>query len=287
MRRALPALLVLALLGACGDPEVVADPVDSTRIVSLSGDITEILFELGVGDHVVGVDVTTVEPEAATRLPIVGVGRFLTAEGVLGVDPTLVIGDTQTAPLAVLDQIRSAGVDIEILEVPGSFADLYRKIRDLGELVGRLAEAEALAERIEAEVDEVTTGAVTTAPRVAYIYTRGPDVSLLFGEGMTTHPLIEAAGAIDAGADAGIVGTVAVTAEALIDTAPDVIIVPAEGVEMLGGIEAFLELPGVGQTRAGERRAILAYPEGDFLTFGPRIADSLRLLIEDLAGLSG
>jgi len=54
---------------------------------------------------------------------------------------------------------------------------------------------------------------------------------------------------------------------------------------VIGGIEAFLELPGVAQTPAGENRAILAYPEGDFLTFGPRIADSLRLLIEDLAVL--
>jgi len=285
MKRALPALLVLALLGACGEPEVAA-PVDSTRIVSLSGDITEILFELGVGDHIVGVDVTTVQPEAATRVPIIGVGRFLTAEGVLGVDPTLVIGDTQTAPLAVLDQIREAGVAVEILDVPDSFPALYRKIGDLGELVGLPEEAAALVGRIEAEVDEVSTGAVASGPRVAYIYTRGPDVNLLFGEGMTTNPLIEAAGAVDAGADVGIVGTVPVTAEALVEAAPDVIIVPAEGVEMIGGIESFLELPGVAQTPAGERGAILAYPEGDFLTFGPRIADSLRLLIRDLAGLA-
>jgi iron complex transport system substrate-binding protein len=285
MRRAFPALLVLAFLGSCGEPEVLAAPVDSSRIVSLSGDITEILFELGVGDNIVGVDVTTVQPEAATRLPIIGVGRFLTAEGVLGVGPTLVIGDTQTAPLAVLDQIRAAGVAVEILEVPESFAALYRKVGDLGELVGLPEKAEALAQRIEADVGEVSTGALTSAPRVAYIYTRGPDVNLLFGAEMTTNPLIEAAGAIDAGADAGIVGTVAVTAEALIEVAPDVIIVPAEGVEMIGGVEAFLALPGVGQTPAGERGAILAYPEGDFLTFGPRIADSLRLLIEDLAGL--
>jgi iron complex transport system substrate-binding protein len=177
-------------------------------------------------------------------------------------------------------------VAVEILEVPGSFPALYRKIGELGELLGLPEEAKTLAERVESEVDEVSTGAVTTAPRVAYVYTRGPDVSLLFGEEMTTNPLIEAAGAIDAGADAGVVGTVAVTAEALIEAAPDVIIVPAEGVEMIGGVEAFLELPGVGQTPAGERGAILAYPEGDFLTFGPRIADSLRLLIEDLAGLT-
>jgi len=286
MKRVFAALVaVSALLAACADTDAVAEPVDPTRIVSLSGDITEILFELGVGDQVVGVDVTTVAPEPATDLPIVGVGRFLTAEGVLGADPTLVIGDTQTAPASALDQIRAAGVTVEILEVPESFDELYEKINTIGDLLGLPEAASTLAARVEAEVDEVATGAVTSVPRVAYIYTRGPDVTLLFGDGMTTKPLIEAAGGLDSGAEIGIVGTAPVTAEALIEAAPDVIIVPAEGVEMIGGIEAFLELPGIRQTPAGEQGSILAYPEGDFLTFGPRIADSLRLLIEDLATL--
>ncbi|MEX1124157.1 MAG: ABC transporter substrate-binding protein [Acidimicrobiia bacterium] len=286
MKRAVVALVAISvLLAACGEPTVEMEPVDSTRIVSLSGDITEILFELGVGDRVVGVDVTTVAPEAATQLPIIGVGRFLTAEGVLGTDPTLVIGDTQTAPAAALDQIRAAGVRVEILDVPKSFDELYDKIRSIGDLLGLHDEAVALAGRIEVEVEEVSAAALTTAPRVAYIYSRGPDVNLLFGDGMTTKPLIEAAGAVDAGTEIGIIGTAPVTAEALVQAAPDVIIVPAEGVEVIGGIEAFLELPGVSQTPAGERGAILAYPEGDFLTFGPRIADSLRLLIEDLDAL--
>ncbi|MDP9495706.1 MAG: ABC transporter substrate-binding protein [Actinomycetota bacterium] len=285
MRRALVALVATsAFLAACG-AEMVAGPVDSTRIVSLSGDITEILFELGVGERVVGVDVTTVGPEAATTIPIVGVGRFLTAEGVLGVDPTLVIGDTQTAPTSALDQIRAAGVTVEILEVADSFDGLYAKIKVIGDLLGLPEAASTLAARVEAEVDEVGSVTLTSAPRVAYVYTRGPNVNLLFGDGMTTRPLIEAAGGIDTGAEIGIVGTAPVTAEALIEAAPDVIIVPAEGVEMIGGVEAFLELPGISQTPAGEQGAILAYPEGDFLTFGPRIARSLRLLIEDLAAL--
>jgi iron complex transport system substrate-binding protein len=122
-----------------------------------------------------------------------------------------------------------------------------------------------------------------TELRVAYVYTRGPDVMLLFGEGMTTQPLIEAAGAIDAGVDSGIVGTVPVSAEALVAAAPDVIIVPEEGLGILGGEDVLLEMPGVAETPAGRNRAILAYPEGDFLTFGPRIADSLERLIADLS----
>jgi iron complex transport system substrate-binding protein len=281
-------LLMLAfvpalLLGGCSGAEAEPEPVDSSRIVSLSGDITETLFEVGAGDRVVGVEVTTVAPEPATSIPIVGVGRFITAEGVLGVDPTLVIGDTQSSPATALDQIRAAGPAVEILDVPGSFEDLYDKFTVIGALVGEPDEAGALVERVEGEVEQAMALAEVGDIRIAYVYTRGPDVNLLFGDGMTTRPLIEAAGAVDAGADIGIIGTTAVTAEALVEAAPDVIIVPAEGVELLGGVDAFLELPGVSQTPAGRSGAILAYPEGDFLTFGPRIADSLTLLIDDLA----
>ncbi len=278
----LVALLATACTGTGGDQPAV----DTSRIVSLSGDLTEILFELGVGDRVVGVDVTTVAPEPATSIPIVGVGRFLTAEAVLGVDPTMVLADTQTSPVSALEQIQAAGVLVEKLAVAESFQDLYAKIAQVGEIVDRVGEAEELAIRVEAEVEEAAALASNDHPRIAYVYTRGPDVNLLFGDGMTTRPLIEAAGAVDAGASIGITGTAPVTAEALVDAAPDVIVVPAEGLELLGGIEAFLEIPGVAQTPAGRRGAILTYPEGDFLTFGPRVADSLSLLIADLADLS-
>ncbi len=285
MKRGLPlfALVPALLLGGCAGAEGKTEPVDSSRIVSLSGDITEALFEVEAGDRVVGVDVTTVAPEPATSIPIVGVGRFITAEGVLGVDPTLVIGDSQSSPATALDQIRSAGPVVEILDVPGSFEDLYARFAEIGALVGEPEKANALAERVEGEVEDAMALAEAGDIRIAYVYTRGPDVNLLFGDGMTTRPLIEAAGAVDAGADIGIIGTTPVTAEALVEAAPDVIIVPAEGVELLGGVDAFLELPGVSQTPAGASGAILAYPEGDFLTFGPRIADSLTLLIDDLA----
>ncbi len=272
--------MATACAGATEEP---SPEVDSSRIVALSGDLTEFVYELGAGDRMVGVDVTTVAPEPALDLPVVGVGRFITAEGVLGVDPTLVLADTQTSPVEVLDQITGAGADVEVLEIATTFPELYERIELLGEILGASAEAEALVAELSADIDAAEAVAEDTELRVAYVYTRGPDVMLLFGEGMTTQPLIEASGAIDAGADSGIVGTVPVSAEALVAAAPDVIIVPEEGLGILGGVDVLLEMPGVAETPAGRNRAILAYPEGDFLTFGPRIADSLERLIADLS----
>lgn len=292
MRRAALAYLTAIAVAACGgasSDQAPPEAADPSRIVSLAGNITEVLFAIGAGDQVVGVDVTTVYPEEAAQLPIVGLGRFLTAEGVLAQQPTLVIGDTQTAPQSAIDQIRAAGVDVVILPIATTFDALYDKVRSIGTLVGREAEADDLAGRMQEEIDAAAAEAAARSerPRIAYLYVRGPDARLLFGSGMTTQPVIEAANAIDAGAGIGIVETVPITAEALVEAAPDVIVTPSEGLEITGGIDGLLEIPGVAQTPAGRNRAVLDYPEGDFLTFGPRIAESLRLLIADLEDILG
>jgi iron complex transport system substrate-binding protein len=302
MRRTAILVTALALIAAaCGDSGtpnttapadgtfVGADGVSSTiadtsRIVALSGDLTETLFELGLGASVVAVDVTTVHPEAARGLPIVGVGRFLSAEAVLAQDPTLVIGDTQTSPPEAIEQIRSAGVPVLITEVPVTFEGLVTKIAALGDALGVPDEGQALADRVQADVADAlaTANDLDPAPGIAFVYSRGPDVMLLFGSEMTSQPMIEGAGGVDMGTASGVTGTVSVTPEAIIAAAPDVVITTSEGLEALGGVDGLLSIPGFADTPAGRNGAILDYPEGDFLTFGPRIADTLRLLIADL-----
>ena len=270
-----------AFLGVDG---VVSDTADSSRVITLSGDLTEFVFELGRGDSIVATDITTVYPDAAVSLPKVGVGRFLSAEAVLKHDPSLVIGDTQTAPQAEIDKIRSAGVPVVIMDVSTTFDIVYEKVDGLGEILGVEEAAAALRSDLQEQIDAASTVMNSTEAilTVAYVYTRGPDVMLLFGSGMVTHPVIEAAGARDAGSAAGVEGSITVTPEALIAAAPDVIVVPAEGLEMLGGLDGLLSIPGVAQTPAGIHRRILAYPEGDFLTLGPRIARSVEALSNDL-----
>jgi iron complex transport system substrate-binding protein len=267
---------------------VVSDVSDTSRIITLSGDITEFAYELGAGDAVVATDLTTVHPEAAVSLPKIGIGRFLTAEAVLKHDPSLVIGDTQTSPQSAIDQIRAAGVPVVILDVSTTFDVMYTKIEALGAILDVDEVASALRSELQAEIDAAGKGLVASgiSPSVAYVYTRGPDVMLLFGSGMVTHPVIEAAGARDAGTAAGVEGSIPVTPEALIAAAPDVLIVPEEGLEMLGGIEGLLSVPGIAETPAGLGGQILAYPEGDFLTLGPRIARSIETLTADLVALS-
>ncbi len=257
---------------------------DTSRIVTLSGDLTEAVYALGFGDSVVGRDVTTIHPPEALAVPIVGIGRFITAEGVLAESPTLVLGDTQSAPLEALEQIRSAGVPVVIFDVPTSFEELYDKARQIGEVLGVPGEGVALANEVQESIETAVAAAtpLDPTPGVAFIYSRGPDVMLLFGDGMVTSPLIEASGARDVGAELGIEGTVDVTPEAIVAAAPDVIVTTQEGIDAFGGVDGFLAVPGIAETPAGEAGRVIAYSEGDFLTFGPRIGEHLERFIVDL-----
>lgn len=260
---------------------------DTSRIVSLTGDITEIIFELGLGENVVAVDITTTFPPEAEKLKesgnIVGFGQALTAESVLRYEPTLVLGDESIAPTETIEQLRSAGVPVLILKYQTTLAGVEEKINQVAAILGVPEDGEVLARGVMAQVAAARErgAAAGRQPRVAYLYTRGPSLLLLFGQGIPTQAMIEGAGAIDVGAALGD-GAIPLTPEALISAMPDVIVFPESGVEGLGGIDALLEIPGIAETPAGQNRAFLAYDEAYFFNLGPRAGSALGEFVDDL-----
>lgn len=271
-----------------GADGVEAPVGDTSRIVSLNGDITEIIFELGLGENVVAVDVTTTHPaEAAAKNEAgdtVGFAQQLTPEAVLRFEPTLVIGDTQVAPTETIDQLRQAGVAVVIIETQTTLEGVETKIDQIAEILGVPEEGDALAERVMGEIDAATelAAAAETTPRAAYIYLRGPQVIFLFGAGMPTQAMIEGAHAEDAGAASGVFGPAPLTPEALVQAAPEVIILPEAGLEAMGGIEALEAVPGVSETPAAQSDTYLVYDEAYFFNLGPRTGQALMELVTDL-----
>ena len=268
---------------------VASDISDTSRIVSLTGDITEIIFALGLGERVVAVDITTTYPPTADQLKRdganVGFGQTLSAEAVLKHQPTLVIGDQTIEPAETIEQLRAAGVPIVILEYQTSLSGVEAKIRQVANVLDARDAGEQLVLEVMSKVndaqDRVPDG--DTPLRVAYLYSRGPSLLFLFGSDLPTQGMIEGAGAIDAGAELGS-GPIPLTPEALIAAAPDVIVLPESGVEGLGGIEALLEIPGVAETPAGAAGAFLVYDEAYFFNLGPRVGDALNEFVTDLYG---
>jgi iron complex transport system substrate-binding protein len=257
---------------------------DVSRIIPLSGDVAEIVWALGLGGRVVATDSSAIYPPEAQRSRKVGFHRTLAAEGVLALQPTVVLASENTGPPEALDQIRGAGVPVVIIPTGVDLNAPAQKIRAVGAALGVSQAAEPLAAQTQREIDDAKALAAraTTKPRVMFLNMRGTTVQQISGRNAPAHALIEAAGGIDAGAAAGVVGYQAITAEALVAGQPDVFLMFSGGLASVNGVEGVMAMPGVAQTPAGQTRKVLAYEDQYLLGFGPRTGQALRELTLDL-----
>jgi iron complex transport system substrate-binding protein len=98
------------------------------RLISLTGGMTEVIYRLKAERWLVATDTTSVFPEAALHTPKVGYMRALSAEGVLSLKPTAVLGTHEVGPPAVLDQLRDAGVALQLVRADHTFDELVAKV---------------------------------------------------------------------------------------------------------------------------------------------------------------
>lgn len=242
------------------------------RIVSLDGITTEILFALGVGNRVVGRDESSYYPPQVLRLPSVGYQFRLSAEGILALKPTLVLGREDVKPPQVPEQLRTAGIAVVLVPTEATVEGAKRKIRVVAQAVGREEQGEALVRALERDLLALRAFQAQQAPkgklRGLFIYTRGPQTTFVCGEGSTPVGMMELAGLENAAK--GIRDCKPMTPEAVVAARPDVIVVFRKGLESLGGLEGLLRLPGVAQTPAGQNRRVVAMDDLYLGSFGPR-----------------
>jgi len=102
------------------DRDVTID--NASRIVSIGGAITEILYAIGFEDRLAGVDATSLYPSAALRNKAnVGYMRQLSPEGVLGLNPSLVLAMQGSGPKETMDVLEAAKVPLVL--VPETFSE--------------------------------------------------------------------------------------------------------------------------------------------------------------------
>ncbi|MGQ9614394.1 heme/hemin ABC transporter substrate-binding protein [Chloroflexus sp.] len=259
---------------------VVVESVD--RIVSLTGDITEIIFALGMGDYVVGVDSSATYPAEKTKaLPNIGYQRRLNAEGILALNPTLVIGDEAAGPPEALAQIRSAGVPVALVADPPTMDSPMQKILFVSRTLGILERGYELAGQVEAEIARVRANAATLPrpPRVLFLYLRGTDVQQVAGANTAIDAMITAAGGVNAATEVGIVNSAPLSAEVAIAAQPDIILVLTKGLESVGGVDGLLQIPGLADTPAGQQRRVVDFDDLYLLGMGPRTGQALADLV--------
>ena len=258
---------------------------DASRIVPLNGDIAEVIFALGLTRNIVGVDTSATYPaKAVAGLPKIGYQRTLSAEGILSLRPTLVVGSALAGPQTVIDQLRTAGVTVLLIPDFRGLDAGSRKLRTLGKALGVPKRGERLAKQVDRQITiaKREIASVATRPKVAFLYLRGTQVQMIGGNDSGADALIAAAGGRDMGTALGIESFKTLTPESLVAGQPDVILVLSAGLQSVGGVDGLLRIPGVAQTPAGKNRRIIHYDDQLLLGLGPRTGMALRQLIRGL-----
>lgn len=278
MPRLLRSLLLLTLMTAGCRSEGVRGPEDpvagtavaplDSGIVALGASVTETLYALGLGDAIVAVDASSVYPPEARNKAKAGYYRALSAEPILSLAPRGVLADPNAGPPAALDQLRAAGVRVEVLPGGSSVDSVAAQIVAIGRIVGREAQARALADSLLAQVFRAGARLDTTVarPRVLFVQAQAPGVVGLAGRGTNAHEFIQLAGGANVLADHD--GYRNMTPEAVAEAAPEVIVLTERTLGEAGGANAFLARPGVAQTPAAQARRLIVVPDAA-MNFGP------------------
>ncbi|RHA38067.1 heme/hemin ABC transporter substrate-binding protein [Cellulomonas rhizosphaerae] len=262
---------------------------DTSRILALDiyGSTSRIVYDLGLGDHVVGRDTSSSYAEIADKPLITANGHELSGESILELAPTVIITDTSLGPWDVILQMRDAGIPVVVVDSHRGIDNIGGLVRQVAGALGVPDEGERLAQRTEKAVDAKIDEIAAVAPkdpadrlRIVFLYVRGQaGVYYLFGKESGADALIDAVGGVDVATEIGWDGMKPITDEGLIKAAPDVVLVMSKGLESVGGIDGLLErLPAVANTPAGEHRRIVDMDDTEVLSFGPSTADVLDAL---------
>lgn len=226
------------------------------RVVSLSGALTEIVYALNAQSQLVAVDTTTLYPPATNALPKVGYMRQLSRRGRTRDAAHSSTGDLGSRPANVITQIKNAGVQVIVVSSDHSFEELRNKVRSVAAALGLLTQGKALEEQLSREMtavqSQIQSQAAKAKPRVLFVLSHNgtPSVS---GQGTAADAFIKLAGASNA--VQGFEGYKPMTAEALLNAAPEVILTTQQGIDAIGGIDRLFERPGMSLTPAEKNTA--------------------------------
>jgi heme transport system substrate-binding protein len=249
---------------------------DPARIVSIGGAITEILYALGFEDRLAGVDTTSLYPPSALRdKPNVGYMRQLSAEGVLGLNPSLVLAEQGSGPKETMDVLEAAKVPLVL--VPETFSEqgLLDKIRLVGHAMGADKRAACLTAAVTDDLAQLRAlrASVTKPVRVMFVMSLLNGRALAAGKNTAANEIIALAGAVNA--IDGYEGYKIINDESIVAAKPDVVLSIQRGKDSVDA-EAVYVHPAFALTPVAANKNFISMEGLYLLGFGPRTAAAAR-----------
>lgn len=273
-RCAIGAVAGLLAVASAGASELRS--TKASRIVTVGGALTEIVYALGMEDRLVGIDTTSLyPPQALQQKPNVGYMRQLSPEGVLGLNPELIIAIEGSGPketLAVLGEAK-----VPIVTVPESFSEdgIVERIRIIARELGAESRGACLSEAVTKDLAAMRRlrEKITERRRIIFVISFVNGRAMVAGRKTAAHEIIALSGGVNA-VD-GYEGYKPLSEEAIVSSRPDVILVMQRGRDSISPDTLFSNA-AFALTPAAKDKALIAMDGLYLLGFGPRTAAAAR-----------
>lgn len=251
---------------------------DSSRVTIAGGSLTEIVYLLEQENKLVAVDITSNFPEEAKQLPSIGYVRALSAEGVLSLSPSLILGEDDTGPPTVMEQLSRVGIQIEIIPEENSTDGIIKKVKCVAEILGVDKNTKdktlAILNADAKELKLLTEMNKEESPKVMFILSMESGSPTVGGRDTSADGLIKMTGAVNV--MDSFEGWKPVSTEAIIQAKPDFILISERGLNSFGSIEKLGQHPSLVFTPAAKNNNIIAMDGMAMLGFGPRTISSAK-----------
>ena len=242
---------------------------DPSRVVVAGGSIAEMLYALDVGGLIVAVDSTAAYLPETSALPSVGYVRNLSAEGILALKPSLILGEHDMGPVEVLNQISNVEVEVKRIEERHSTQGIVDKFI----CIARVLDKEGAAREIlKSQFAEIVTSlekanvASADLPRAALILNFVDNQPIVAGANTSGDGVLRMAGAQNIFSN--IEGWKPLSRELLIAANPEHLVVTERALKSIGGLEGMLADPLLASTDALNDDNVHAYGGMSLLGFG-------------------
>ena len=209
--------------------------------------------------------------------------RALSPEGVLSVDPTLIISEEGAGPPETIDVLRDAAIPFVTVPETYSREGILEKIRTVGDALDVPEKADDLAARIDLALREAEEKAATvseTPKRVLFILSTQGGRIMAAGTNTAAQAIIEMSGGVNA--VAAFEGYKQMTDEAVSAAAPDVILMMDRGGDHAADNSDLFSHPGLAATPAAANNAVVRIDGLLLLGFGPRTPEAVERLSDAL-----
>jgi iron complex transport system substrate-binding protein len=223
-------------------------PNANLRIISLSPTLTEILFELGVGESVVGVTTYCVYPPEAQQKEKIGDFVNPNIEKMLSLKPDLILAEHWSSS-KIVARLQEARLNVVEVTSARSIEEIYQVIHQVGQAVNKDEAARAIEANMRRRIDLIRA----QAERMSYrpkIYIEIDLPSWTVGRNSYTSEAVTLCGARNLFEDMEK-PALQVSKEVIIERNPDIILsFDAPAAE-------YLQRPGWGRIRAIQQRKII------------------------------